>query len=227
MTFKKFKNYTLLLLTFATVQLFMVACGGGEQTATDTSDTTTETTSTTTDSEPPTAEAEAEDAPTPTAALTEGWVDFTTENGAMSAKFPNEPTTEDQIAPTDIGDVEFSMTTYADESNNQFFMVSSLDYPVNPEEYDVEEGLEGAKNGAVQNSGSTLVSEESTDRFGIPGKKLVMKNTGQGGELTIRAELYIDPKGPTLHQVMMLVEGDAVDAPEANAFFDSVQITKL
>ena len=211
MTLKKFKNYTLLFLTFTMVQLFVVACGGGEPTATDTSSTSTETTSTTTETEASTAEAE--DTSTSTASLTEGWVDFTTENGAMSAKFPKEPTTEDQIAPTDIGDVEFSMTTYADESNNQFFMVSSLDYAVNPDEYDVEKGLEGAKNGAVENSGSTLVSEEPSDRFGIPGKKLIMKNTAQGGELTIRAELYIDPKGPTLHQIMMLVEGDAVITP--------------
>ena len=224
MKLTKFKNSTLLLLTFAVVQLFVVACGGGEQAATDTSSTSTETTATTTEEEPSTAEVES--ASTSTDDLTADWVDFTTENGAMSAKFPKEPTTEAQVAPSEIGDIEFSMTTYADESNNQFFMVSSLDYPIKPDEYDVEQGFEGAKNGALQNSGSTLISEESSDRFGIPGKQLVMKNADQGGELTIRAELYIDPKGPTLHQIMMVVEGDAVDTPEANAFFDSAQITK-
>ncbi|AFY37756.1 putative lipoprotein [[Leptolyngbya] sp. PCC 7376] len=223
MTFTKFKNCTLLLLTLTTVQLSLVACGGGERTATDTSTTSTETTATTTETEPSTAE----DTPTSTVVDTENWVDFTTENDAISVKFPGEPTTEKQVAPSDIGDVEFTMTTYADDSDKQFFMVSSLDYPVNPEEYDVEQGLEGAKNGALQNSGSTLISEEPSDRFGIPGKKLLMKNTEQGGELTIRAELYIDPKGPTLHQIMMVGEGDAVDTPEVNAFFDSAQITKL
>ena len=223
MTFKKFKNYTLLLLACTTVQLFMVACGGGDETTTDTSSTSTETTSTTTDSAP----SATEDAPAATTSLTDDWVDFTTENEGISIKFPGEPTTEEQVAPSDIGDVAFTMTTYADDRGKQFFMVSSLDYPVNPEEYDVEQGLEGAKNGAVQNSGSTLISDEPSDRFGIPGKKILMKNTQQGAELTLRAELYIDPKGPTLHQIMVAVEGDAVDTPEVNAFFDAAQITKL
>ncbi len=222
MTLKKLKNYTLLFLTFTAVQLFVVACGGGEQTATDTS-TSTETTATTTDSEP----SAAEDTPTSTEVSTDNWVDFTTENGALSAKFPGEPTTEQQVAPSDIGDIEFSMTTYSDDSNKQFFMVSSLDYPVSPDQYDVEQGLEGAKNGAVQNSGSTLISEEPTDRFGIPGKKLLMKNIEQGGAITIRTELYIDPNGPTLHQIMVAAEGAVVDTPEVEAFFDSAQITKL
>lgn len=205
----------LLLLTLTTMQLFVVACGGDKPTTTDTNSPATETTSITTDSEPSTT------------ALTENWVDFTTENGAISVKFPQEPTTEEQLAPTDAGNIEFLMTTYVDESSNQFFMVSSLEYPIDPAEYDVELGLEGAKNGALQNSGSTLISDESSDRFGIPGKKLLMKNTEQGGEITIRIEVYIDPKGPTLHQIMMAAEGDAVDTPEANAFFDSVQITLL
>lgn len=213
MTLKKFKNYTLLFLTFTMVQLFVVACGGGEQTAT------------TTDAEP--AAAETEVTSTSTAALTEDWVDFTTENGAMSIKFPQQPTTEEQVAPSDIGDVEFSMTMYADESEKQLFMVSSLEYPIDPAEYDVEQGLEGAKNGALQNSGATLISDEPTDRFGIPGKKLLMTSTEQGSELTVRAEVYIDPKGPTLHQIMMVVEGDNIDTPAANAFFDSAEITKL
>ena len=191
MKLTKFKNSTLLLLTFAVVQLFVVACGGGEQAATDTSSTSTETTATTTEEEPSTAEVES--ASTSTDDLTADWVDFTTENGAMSAKFPKEPTTEAQVAPSEIGDIEFSMTTYADESNNQFFMVSSLDYAVNPDEYDVEKGLEGAKNGAVENSGSTLVSEEPSDRFGIPGKKLIMKNTAQGGVTDNRTSASIWP----------------------------------
>ncbi|MGB2923690.1 MAG: hypothetical protein WBB82_00135 [Limnothrix sp.] len=219
MTLKKFKNYTLLLLTFATFQVSLAACGDKEQTATSTDNTPIETTDS--------GQSTAEDAPTSTTAVTKNWVDFTTENEAISVKFPGEPETQEQIAPSDRGDVEFSMTTYADESSKQFFMVSSVDYPVNPEEYDVEQGLEGAMNGAAQNSGSTIVSDEPSDRFGIPGKKLVMNKTEQGEQITIRAELYIDPKGPILHQIMMVVQGDVVDTPEANAFFDSAQITKL
>jgi hypothetical protein len=216
MTLKKFKNYTLLLLTFAALQLPLVACGDKEPTA-------TEATPTTTDS----AQSTAEDTPTSTTAVAKDWVDFTTENEAISIKFPGPPETQEQTAPTNTGEVKFSMTTYADESNKQFFMVSSANYPVNPEEYDVAQGLEGAKNGAAENSGSTIVSDEASDRFGIPGKKLLMNKTEQGELLTIRAELYIDPKGPTLHQIMLVVSGDEVNTPEANAFFDSAEITKL
>lgn len=149
MTLKKFKNYTLLLLTLATLQLSLAACGDKEPTATNTDDTSTETTSTT-----------AEDTSTSTTAATKNWVDFTTESEALSIKFPGEPKTQQETAPSDRGDVTFSMTTYGDEKTKQFFMVSSADYPVNPEEYDVEKGLEGAKNGAAENSGSTIVSDE-------------------------------------------------------------------
>ncbi|NJN73722.1 MAG: hypothetical protein HC799_13385 [Limnothrix sp. RL_2_0] len=222
MTPKKFKNYTLLLLTLATFQLSLMACGDKEP-ATNTDNTSTETTATSTNA----GQSTAEDPSTSATAETNNWVDFTTENKAISIKFPGPPETQEQTAPTNTGEVQFSMTTYADESSKQFFMVSSVDYPVNPDEYDVEQGLEGAKNGAAQNSGSTIVSDEASDRFGIPGKKLVMNKTEQGETLTIRAELYIDPKGPTLHQIMIVVQGDDVNTPEANAFFDSAQITKL
>ncbi|ANV83967.1 hypothetical protein AWQ21_05990 [Picosynechococcus sp. PCC 7003] len=214
------KSKFLLFLSVATLQTALFGCGlisvnvpGGEGT------TSGEETTTTTDTS--TGQASTEN-------LTADWVDFQTENGKLAVKFPGTPQTESQTTPSDLGELQFTMTSYADDANTQFFMVSSVTYPVAPDQYDAAQGLEAAKEGAASNSGSTIVSDEPSDKFGIPGKKLVMNAAQDNGEVyTTRAEIYIDPNGPTLHQILMVTEGDRVDSPEANAFFDSVNITPI
>lgn len=228
MKLKQLKTTMLLLLSCVSVQVLLVACGGTEQTTTTSETPTTENPeAAATPNSETTAAPKAESKATDSQSVTAKWVDFKTEDGSLAIKFPGEPTTETQTTPSDLGNLEVMMTSYSDNANKQFFMVSSVTYPVKPEEYDVQKGLEGAKNGAAANSGSTIVSDEPSDRFGIPGKKLIMNASQDNQKLTLRAEIYIDPKGPTLHQIMMVVEGDQVDTPAANAFFDSAQITKL
>ncbi|WP_024544967.1 hypothetical protein [Picosynechococcus sp. NKBG15041c] len=162
------------------------------------------------------------------AALTADWIDFQTEDGNLTVKFPGTPETETQTTPSDLGELEFTMTSYADDANQQFFMVSSVTYPVAPDQYDAAQGLEAAKEGAASNSGSTIVLDEASDRFGIPGTNLVMSATQDDGTIyTTRAEIYIDPNGPTLHQILVVTEGDRVDSPEVDAFFDSADITPI
>ncbi|MEB3226015.1 MAG: hypothetical protein VKJ86_09450 [Synechococcus sp.] len=215
------KSKFLFALSLTALQTTLLSCGlisvnvpGGEST-TGNGETTAENTETTSGS------ASSGD-------LTADWVDFQTENNKLSVKFPGTPQTESQTTPSDLGDLKFTMTSYTDEANTQFFMVSSVTYPVDPAQYDAAQGLEAAKQGAASNSGSTILSDEASDRFGIPGKKLVMNATQDNGEVyTTRAEIYIDPKGPTLHQILIVTEGDRVNSPEANAFFDSVNITPI
>ncbi|NJN75599.1 MAG: hypothetical protein HC796_04460 [Synechococcaceae cyanobacterium RL_1_2] len=159
--------------------------------------------------------------------VTADWVDYTTDNGNLSVKFPGTPETQTQTTDSDLGELKFTMTFYADEADRQSFMVSSLTYPVDPAEYDAEQGLELAKQGAAENAGLTVVSDEPTEKAGIAGKKLVMNTVQDGQEITTRSEIYIDPNGPTLHQIVMFVEGKEINDDTANAFFDSVQIKPL
>jgi hypothetical protein len=161
------------------------------------------------------------------AGLTADWVDYTTENGNLSVKFPGTPETQTQTTDSDLGELKFTMTFYADEAERKSFMVSSLTYPVDPAEYDAEKGLELAKQGAAENAGLTVVSDEPTEKAGIAGKKLVMNTVQDGQEITTRSEIYIDPKGPTLHQIVMFVEGNEISDDMANAFFDSVNLKPL
>jgi hypothetical protein len=209
------KSKLLLFLGLTTLQASLFGCGligannpadsGGSSGGTVTTETTDEA-----------------------ANITANWIDFETENGQLAVKFPGTPETESQSTPSELGELTFTMTSYADDANQQFFMVSSVTYPIAPDEYDAAQGLEAAKQGAVGSSGSTLVTDEVSDRFGMPGRKLVMNATQDNGEVyTTRAEIYIDPNGPTLHQILLVTEGDRVNTPEANAFFDSVDITQI
>jgi hypothetical protein len=128
----------------------------------------------------------------------EDWIGHTSQDGTMSAKFPEKPEIKDISANTAIGRLDFRMIVYENAAKDVAFMISKVKYPVDPSEYDVKGGLNGAMQGAVTQVNGKLVSQKDIKMFGLPGKEMVIK-AGKGP--TIRARVFIDGKGPALYQV--------------------------
>lgn len=147
------------------------------------------------------------------------WTKVTSDDGRVSASFPRPPKTQSQNIDTAIGKLNIKMTIY--ESGNNAFLTSHMTYPVDPEQYDVAAGLDGAAQGAAQNVNGTIVENDDIEGFGFPGKSLLV-STPQGA--FVRGRVFIDPAGPTLFQAQVVGSRADVDGPDAKAFLDSLAI---
>ena len=107
------------------------------------------------------------------------------------------------------------------ESGNTAFMVSDVTYPVPPGQYDAAAGLEGACQGAAQNVNGTVVEKTDIEKFGYPGKSLLVRTPENH---FVRSEIFIDPQGPTLVQAICVGSRALVDGSDADFFFDSLSI---
>jgi hypothetical protein len=108
---------------------------------------------------------------------------------------------------------------YNDTPNRRVYLTGNVKYPVDPSQYNVEKGLDGARDGAAQNTSSTILDEKKISLNGYPGREIIMKNP-QG--IVQRIRFYIDPKGPTLYQAIVGSEDGNIDFPEADAFLNSL-----
>lgn len=147
------------------------------------------------------------------------WMKVTSEDGRVSALFPRPPKSQSQDIDTAIGKLNIKMTIY--ESGNNAFLTSHMTYPVDPDDYDVAAGLDGAAQGAAQNVKGTIVENDDIEGFGFPGKSLLV-STPQGA--FVRGRVFIDPAGPTLFQAQVVGTRADVDGPDAKAFLDSLAI---
>jgi hypothetical protein len=147
------------------------------------------------------------------------WVAFTTSDGKVTARFPQQPTTTTQSIDSAIGKLDFqiTMTDYGSKA----FLINHLTYPVDPSQYDVALGLAGAAEGAAQNVNGTLEENDDITLSGFPGKSLLIK-TPQGA--FVRGKICIDPAGPTLIQIQCVGPKDFVDGADARGFLESLKV---
>ena len=165
-----------------------------------------------------------EEKSTPADSITKNWTPYTSKDGSYTVKFPGKPQEQNQSADTPIGKLEFLIVGYSDNKNSRAYMTTVVDYPVNPSDYDVEKGLDGARDGAANNTNSQIVREDKiTYNDDYPGREIVLQNP-EG--MKTKARIFIDPKGPTLYQSLIVAEDGNVTFPEADAFFKSLVISK-
>jgi len=147
------------------------------------------------------------------------WTKVTSEDGRISALFPRPPESQNKSLDSEIGKLDFEMTVY--ESGTSVFITTQLTYPIDPSQYDVEAGLDGAAQGAAQNVNGTLLENDDIEAFGFPGKSLLI-SAPQG--IFLRGRVFIDPAGPTLFQAQVGGTRAVVDGPDAAAFLDSLTL---
>lgn len=205
------KRLLPLLATSLIVPTLLTACGGTKETANPSTSPTTE------------ANANVSSADN---SLTKDWKDYSAQDGTYTIKFPVAPKEEPQSTDSALGKLDYVLVMSEDSKNGRAYLSSSIKYNLKEgQTYDVDKGLEGAKNGALNNTKSTLISEKEINKGDVKGKEIVFQNP-QG--LVGKAHIYIDikdKKTPTLYQALVIAEKN-VDFPEADAFLDSLTITK-
>ncbi|NES70363.1 MAG: hypothetical protein F6K24_36705 [Okeania sp. SIO2D1] len=217
------KKLLSLLIIASLTPAVLIGCGSSEETASTTQ--TEEAAETSTEK----AASEKDDK------LTKDWFLFTAEDGTYSVKFPGEPKVQEHSTQVKVGeldedvtDINLKMVVYEGSASKQAYLTTHAKYPVDPSQYNAEEGLNAARNGVENNANVTITSEEKIDYEGLPGRELVTTIPSQEGEgeLTQRIRMFIDPEGPTLYQAVVITDEGDVNSPEADAFFNSWEIAK-
>lgn len=134
----------------------------------------------------------------------------------FSVAMPGEAKNEIHTINTDIGPVTLNM--YVLETGDWAYIAGYSDYPSFPN--GVAAALDGARDGALKSSQSTLLSEEIISLAGHSGRELRME--GPRG-LTTRLRLVV--VGTRLYQVGVVTKKDDAFSPKVRAFLDTFRLT--
>ncbi len=144
------------------------------------------------------------------------WKRATSGDGRVTLNFPHPPKVTKETAHTKIGDIEVEMMM--DDGPAGTFGETHLTYPIPPERFDVDRGLEGAAQGAMRKSNGTVGSDERISLGSFPGRELLFRAQD---DWFVRMRIYVDPNGPSVFTVQAVGSRELVDGPNAKAFLDS------
>ncbi len=201
----------ITLVSLLLLAALVAACGGGAAT-------------------PATPAAPAE--PTATPDPLAGWVTFTASDGSFSVRLPEEPKIEEQVVPTEAGDIQISM--YLVEDNNSAIILSHNEFPAAiteaiaaGDETLIQGMLDGGRDGAVSNVAGTLQEEKQITIDGFPGREFTFaidsSASPTGKAITGIARVILT--NDRLYQLISLTAADETNPPLVQAFFDSFQLT--
>lgn len=147
---------------------------------------------------------------------------FASEAGQFTIAAPAPFEETQQSVETPVGPVEIH--TFTAEAEDTAYVVAYSDYP--PEivnQTDPQVLLDSSRDGAVNNLGGTLISEEVIDLEGNPGRSLVISATAnQDQTATINSRIYLVDN--RLYQVLV-VAPEGTSTPEASeTFLDSFDL---
>jgi hypothetical protein len=160
---------------------------------------------------------------TASASATKNWYKYTAKDGSYTALFPSQPQEKNQSVKTQAGELKFLLVSYGDNTNKRAYALTSAKYPGKRSQYDVEKGLDGARDGQAKNTNSTVAEEKKISLNGFSGREVTLKGTTGGA---MKSRIFIDPKGPTLYQALVVAEDGNLAFPEADTFLGSLNIPK-
>ncbi len=155
--------------------------------------------------------------------LANNWYKYTAKDSSYTVYFPGQPKEENLSVNTSLGILNALFVFYRYPEKQRFFSVSSMKYPVDPSQYNVEKGLDGARDGAAINSNSNIINEKKISYKGFPGREIILQSKDQP-DFKLLLRIYIDPSGPKLYSLQVIAEDGNLDFPEAKAFLDSFSI---
>ncbi|MBW4619178.1 MAG: protein kinase [Cyanosarcina radialis HA8281-LM2] len=149
---------------------------------------------------------------------TTNWYAYSSQSGNYNARFPAQPTEQKQNADS----AEFILVGYSDNTNKRFYGTAESEVTLpSGATFDVQKGLDGARDSAAKSTNATVISEQQITQNGYPGREVTMR--GQNN-LGIIQRMIVDPDGPTLYQAIVVAEDGNLTFPEARAFLDSLTI---
>ena len=148
-------------------------------------------------------------------AQTSDWKPYSYPADGFQASYPSAPEITRTEIPTDAG--SFQLHTYIAEAGGAALFIGVCDYGPKTEGKDLQELLQGAKNGALQNSSSHIVSEKKITLGDSPG----LEFQAESSTAQITARIYM--VGNVLYQALVVAPLDK-PFPEVTRFLDSFQL---
>ncbi len=210
---------TLVLLGFA-----LTACDAHKTGATEKTDSAASAAATPkAAADTPAAAAAAADPKTnaadisPAQAPPDTWMAFSSKEDAFEVRFPVAPKKDTFDAPNPLGGT-IPNVMYMAEQGSQALGVNVMTLPASTlPEFDVDKGLDGGRDGMVNNIGGTILSEKHVDFEGHPARAIEAK--AKNGTLDVRIEARLFFVSPRLYQLISV--SDAAEPSPAKKFFDS------
>jgi hypothetical protein len=143
------------------------------------------------------------------------WKTYSYSSDGFSASFPSAPEAQKRDDPTDAG--SFELRSYLVQIEPVAMFVGVCDYGAAAEGRDPDTMLEGARDGALKNSSSHLVSERKIT-LGIY-KGLAFESESDTAHFSAR--IYV--VGTTLYQTLVVAPKES-PYPETTRFLDSFQL---
>ena len=157
----------------------------------------------------------------PAPAPEDKWIEFSSQEGKFTAQFPSAPNKEVTQAPSPIGPID--SVIIAAQLGEAMFGVSYADYPDKIlKDFKLDAGLDGARNGAINNIGGKLVKEEQITFAGQKARAFEATATAEGMNLRYESRLFF--VSPRLYQ--LIVVSKAEDKVPSQKFFDSFELKK-
>jgi hypothetical protein len=147
---------------------------------------------------------------------------FVSDSGQFEIAAPAPFEETQQSVETPVGPVE--IYTFTAETENTAYVVAYSDYPAEIiEQTDPQALLDSSRDGAVNNLGGTLISEEVIDLAGNPGRSLVISaNANQEQTATINSRIYLVEN--RLYQVLVVSPEGTESLEESSSFLDSFDL---
>ncbi|MBF0105900.1 MAG: hypothetical protein HQM16_11295 [Deltaproteobacteria bacterium] len=149
---------------------------------------------------------------------------FESKEGGFVVMAPAVLTASSQVEPTAVGDLKMNMFT-GEKPDGTAYVVMYIDYP--PEMIkltDPQVMLDGAKTGALENTGGKLISEKVVSLDGHPGRIVavaVNKGTEEG---VIKTHLYL--VNNRLYQIMAAGLKKNIETKEVEDYLSSFKLVK-
>lgn len=147
---------------------------------------------------------------------TPDWQTFTGPDGDFTVDMPGNPKAQTQQSKTDKGDITVYM--YTVRIGDTDYIIAYSDYP---DELIQTPGVQGfldeVRNNAVNNTKGKLLSEESIELNGNPGRSLRVESPDGTGIAQARMLLV----GTRLYQVFAASQKENADSPDIQRFLNS------
>jgi hypothetical protein len=159
--------------------------------------------------------ASATKAATAPSAQTPTWKSYSYPVDGFTASYPSEPDLQKKDVPTDAG--TFELRSYIGTDGDVAMFVGICDYGSKTEGQNPDDLLQGAKNGALQNSNSHLLTESKITLGIYHG----LTFEAESDQAHFSARIYM--VGSTLYQTLVVAP---LGKPYANTtrFLDSFQL---
>ena len=144
---------------------------------------------------------------------------YYSKDGNFKVNFTGEPKVSNEPIETEIGNIEMYMFMY-EKSATEIEMIAYSDYPsAMIEASNPDDLLVGAKNGAINNLGAKITSEEKIDFDGNPGYIF----NGDNGSYYLYYKIFL--KGNRLYQIAIMRDGSTPTDEAIKNFVDSFELT--